>query len=33
MIMSRIFEENMQTWTEAVELEELVEKKLHNATN
>ena len=31
--MSRIFEENMQNWTEAVELEELVEKKLYNATN
>ena len=32
-IMSRIFKENIQTWTETIELSELDEKKLHNATN
>ena len=28
MIMPRVFKENMQTWTEKIELGDLVEKKI-----
>ena len=31
--VSLIFQENIQTWTEAIELVDLSEKKLLNATN
>ena len=33
MTMSRIFKENMSTWTDIIELADLVEMKLYNATN
>lgn len=33
MITLRIFEENMRNWTETIELADLIEKKLHNATS
>ena len=33
MIMPRIFKENMRTWTEKIELGDLVEKKLRISIN
>ena len=33
MIMSRVLNENMQTWMETIKLANLGPKKLHKATN